>query len=65
MEVNADVLGKHFRDLLALPDWKLSPHFAMPWVKNRSLDECVTGLEVENVLPMNTIGIHKVRFSSI
>jgi len=24
----------------------------MPWVKNRSLDECVTGLEVENVLSM-------------
>jgi len=52
MEVNADVLGKHFRDLLAPADWTLSLHFAMPWVKNHSLDGCVTGLEVANVLSM-------------
>jgi len=50
MDANADVLGKHF--LLAPPDWTLSLHFAMPWVKNHSLDGCVTGLEVENVLSM-------------
>jgi len=52
MKVNADVLEKHFRDLLAPPEWTLSLHFAMPWVKNHSLDGCVTGLEVENVLSM-------------
>jgi len=52
MGVNADVLGKHFRDLPAPPDWTLSLHFAMPWIKNHSLDGCVTGLEVENVLSM-------------
>jgi len=52
MEVNADVLGKHFRDLLAPPDWTLLLHFAMPWVKNHSLDGCVTGLEVKNLLSM-------------
>jgi len=52
MEVNTDVLGKHFLDLPAPPDWTLSLDFAMPWVKNHSLDGCVIGLEVENVLSM-------------
>jgi len=52
MEVNADDLGKHFRGLLAPPDWTLSLPFAMRWVKNPSLDGCVTELEVENVLTM-------------
>jgi len=52
MEVSADDLGKHFPDLLVPPDWTLSLHFAMPWVKNYSLDGCVTGLEVENALAM-------------
>jgi len=52
MEVNANDLGNHFRDFLLTPDWTLSLDFARPWVKNQSLDGCVTGQEGENVLPM-------------
>jgi len=62
MQVNADDLGKHFRDLLASPDWPLSLHYA---VAKKSFFRWMCNRTRSTRAEQDSIGIHKERDPSI